>query len=452
MNKSPLVLLFAGVLILSGFGYFAWVTWIDVPSMESSGNSTNLSEQTESAATGALSNWQSFGGPRGNFVSNDTGWSVDWSGGFAKRWEAEIGVGYSCIAVKDQYAIAMGHGDGNETVFCFDVDTGNEKWRHTYPAKLGDDLHEGGPASTPTIYGDVVYSLSKDAQLHCLDLKTGKIVWYRDLLNNPETKIKDVSNPGWGFSSSPVVVMDKLLLNLGPLVALDPKDGETLWQTETFRPGYTTPVPFMFRTSPEQEEPMVCLLNDDKVALFELETGKRYAIYEWEGSSMSPKAASPIVSGNLIWVSGGYSQGCKLLAIDDQSLKEVYSKRGPANHMANSVLLDGYVYGIHGQSNTSRTCKLMCIDFRTGKVQWEERGFGCGSIIATSDRLLILSDSGKLTCAKATHEEFAELASLEVLDGCCWTAPSLANGKVFCRNSGGKMVCVELPKAIAGVK
>jgi hypothetical protein len=85
------------------------------------------------------------------------------------------------------------------------------------------------------------------------------------------------------------------------------------------------------------------------------------------------------------------------------------------------------------------------MEYATGEVKWSQRGYGCGSLMAAGDRLLVLSDEGKLACVQASPTEFKELASAEVFGGRCWTAPVLLNGKVYCRNAAGDLVCVALP-------
>ncbi len=59
----------------------------------------------------------------------------------------------------------MGHKDGEDIVWCLDLKSGKEIWKYSYECKLVDFLHEGGPAATPTIDGDSVYTLSKEGIL-----------------------------------------------------------------------------------------------------------------------------------------------------------------------------------------------------------------------------------------------------------------------------------------------
>ena len=96
-------------------------------------------------------------------------------------------------------------------------------------------------------------------------------------------------------------------------------------------------------------------------------------------------------------------------------------------------------------AHLGRLVTLNCIDFATGKLAWQQRGLGCGSLLIVDDKLLVLTEGGELVLAKASAESFVELARSPFLDGRCWTVQVLVNGSVYGRNAAGKLVCVKLP-------
>lgn len=64
--------------------------------------------------------------------------------------------------------------------------------------------------------------------------------------------------------------------------------------------------------------------------------------------------------------------------------------------------------------------------------------------MASSDgRLIILTEKGELTVAKASHKGYEELSRVQVLSGRCWSAPVLANGRLYVRNAPGKVLCLQ---------
>ena len=106
----------------------------------------------------------------------------------------------------------------------------------------------------------------------------------------------------------------------------------------------------------------------------------------------------------------------------------------------------GNLYGIDGNSNAGRTCKVVCMDWKTGDVNWEHRGLGCGSLLVAGGKLIVLGDKGELVTAEATADAFRRISSARVLEGKCWTVPVLARGRIYCRNAAGDLVCLDVRK------
>jgi outer membrane protein assembly factor BamB len=81
---------------------------------------------------------------------------------------------------------------------------------------------------------------------------------------------------------------------------------------------------------------------------------------------------------------------------------------------------------------------------QSGKVRWAERSLGKGSLMAADGKLIVLGEKGQLVVADASASGFKPLARAQVIGGKCWTSPVLANGKIYCRNSTGDLVCVDV--------
>ncbi len=379
--------------------------------------------------------WPSWAGPRGDQSSNSVDWSTDWSGGLKELWRAELGNGYSGVVVGEGLLYSMGRNGKKDVVYCLDALSGQEKWRYEFDAKLFAEMHEGGPGSTPLIYEQSVFTFSRDGQFHCIDRKSGKLRWRRQLSEELKSKPSH-----WGFTSSPIIIDGKLVVDVGVVLALDPEDGQTTWSSKNkYKPAYCTPVVFQ-----RDDKKMISIVNGEVIAVLDFDNGSEIARFPWK-ANLNPTAASPIVTDNSIFVTTGYREGCVLLGFDGKELKKVYQSKDLSSHMATPTLRGGYLFGIHGNSNMSRTCKLVCVDHQTGETVWFHRGFGCGTVILAGDRLLILSDAGELAVAKASVESYEQLSSAKVLDGICWTAPVVIGRRVYCRNGSGTLVCVELP-------
>ena len=380
--------------------------------------------------------WPNWMGPVRDGISRETGWQSSWpDDGLSVAWSRHIGIGFSSISISDGRLFTMGHIDGEEIVWCLDASTGDEIWTHRYPCELINNLHEGGPGATPTIEGDRVYTLGKEGQLYALDVKTGKVLWQVML-----KKDLNVGTPEWGFSSSPVISNNHLILEAGRVVSYDKFTGKKNWQTEKHEAGYGSAAIF----GPFKDATFIATLDCEGLRITKRETGDEAAFHSWP-SPFRTNATTPIVTGNRIWISSAYNVGCGLFEFDGHRLKEIYSNREMRNHFNNSILLDGYLYGFDGNSNLGRVVQLTCMKLETGEVAWKQRGMGCGSLMIADQKLLVLSENGVLVLAKASPEGFEELASSPFLTGRCWTVPILLDKRVYGRNATGKLVCVDLP-------
>ncbi len=389
--------------------------------------------QSAAAQAPAWPNWM---GPNRDGVSVEADWSTVWPDeGLPVRWTRKIGIGFSSIAISDGRLYSMGHVEGEEFVWCLSAETGLPIWSHHYPCELNANLHEGGPGATPTLDGDLVYTLGKGGQLYCLEAKTGKIRWEKQLKSDLE-----VPTPEWGFSSSPVIVGQQLLLEAGRVVSYNKLTGEKQWQTERHEAGYGSAALMEF-----QKQKFVVTLDCEGLRVVLLQTGEEVAFREWP-SPFRTNSTTPIVQENRIYISSAYQVGCGLFEFDGKSLKEIYTSKGMRNHFNNSILVDGYLYGFDGNSNLGRVVQLTCMDFATGEVAWKKAGFGCGSLMIADKKLVILSETGTLVVAQASPKGFDELTRSRLLNGRCWTVPVLLNGHVYARNAAGSLVAVRLPK------
>jgi len=391
--------------------------------------------QTTSADTSETLAWPNWMGPNHDGISTETGWSHDWpEDGLRVLWTKELGTGFSSFSIVGGLAYSMSHRSGKETVWCLDAETGDEVWTHSYPALLNPNLYDGGPGSTPTVHADMVFTLSVDGRLIGFQRTSGEVAWEVDLQQELEVRMHE-----WGFNASPYILGNQLLLECGRVVSFDWKTGQKLWQSDRHRAGYGSVRPFKF-----QDETLLASLDCDGLRISRAADGSEVAFSGWP-SPFGTNSTTPIIFDDHIYVSTGYNVGSVLFRLTADGLQQVYAHRQMRNHFNNSILFEGHLYGFDGNSNLGRVVRLTCMDFETGEVKWKHAGLGCGSLMIADGHLLILSDQGDLVLAPASAEGFKETSRSPLLDGRCWTAPVLLNGRVYARNSDGKAVCVKLP-------
>ena len=155
-------------------------------------------------------------------------------------------------------------------------------------------------------------------------------------------------------------------------------------------------------------------------------------------------AADPIVAGDDFFISTGYGKGAALVKpVEGAEPEVIWKSKVLRTQQAPGVLINGYVYGVDGDAGSPATLK--CIELKTGKEKWSHP-LGFGAVSAAGDKLIVISAKGELMVAPASPDGFQPISQAQVLGVNCWTVPVLANGIVYCRNSKGDVVAVDLRK------
>ena len=367
--------------------------------------------------------WPQFRGPGRDGWSRETGLLKAWPANGPRRlWKVPVGDGFSGIVVAGGRLFTLYGKGSDELAVAHDAATGREIWRVRIDSKYASDMGSG-PRATPTVDGNLVYALSASGQLHALDAASGRRVWARDLKRDFGAR-----PPQWGVSTSPLVEGNLLLLDVGgssgkSAAALDKKTGKTVWTSQSDAAGYSAPVAVTVGGVRQ-----VLFFTGTALTALAPGSGKLLWRVPWR-TDYDVNAATPIfVAPDKVFVSSGYDTGSALLRIKPAGAPdEVWRSRGMKNQFSSSVLHGGHLYGFDNKV-------LKAVDVATGKDKWKQSGLGHGSLLYADGHLYVLSESGQLVLVEATPAGYREKANAEVLSGKCWTAPTLANGRLYVRN------------------
>jgi outer membrane protein assembly factor BamB len=354
-------------------------------------------------------------------------------------WKASLGLGYAAISVANGRAYASGNTGDTATLFCFDANTGSVVWKFAFANKVLDDFSKprglGGTCGAATVEGNRVYMLSGDGCLFALDAQNGGVVWSNNLFAD-----LGATKPHWGFTSSPLIQDNLLLVDFGGSgTAVDKTTGKLVWTSDKTMSGYSTPVPCTFNGTPA-----VAILSADNAFGVETKTGKQIWSIPFKTQGQL-NIADVIVSNNDIFLSAGYNHGGVLARFDGTKATQVWANQSFANHICSSVLLDGCLYGVAGMiSGSPQSVPLKCIDFATGKEKWSYPGLGGGGFMVADHKIIMLGDTGELVVAEASPDSFTPISRAKVLGQWCWSGPTLANGRIYCHNNLGDMVCLDV--------
>jgi outer membrane protein assembly factor BamB len=375
--------------------------------------------------------WPQWRGPERNGISAESGWDpAALTGGPRILWRTNVGLGYSGVAVKADRLYTMGNVRGRDSVICLDARTGTEIWSHSYPAR---SMQYPGPRATPTIDGDLVYTLSSDGQLLSLSADRGAVRWRRDIVTD-----FGAQPPNWGFAGSVVVEGNLLLVNAGPSgLALDKRNGEPAWTSGTGTGGYATPVLYT-----QNGKRYAAIFGKRAIYGVEAQTGRQAWSYPWvTGNDVN--AADPLVFDDRVFISSNYGSGSALLDISGRQPKLLWRNASMNSHFSSFVMIDGCIYGNDGFAGR-RSGVFRCLDAETGRETWSE-DLGFGSLIAADGKLILLTEQGDLHIALATPTGYREIArARSILSSSCWTPPVLCDGRIYLRNHRGELVCLDM--------
>lgn len=395
------------------------------------------------AISAHAADWTKWRGPNANGTTTDDAWNpLTLKSSVNLLWDAGIGKGHSAATIKGERVYTMGNRqtvvDGDtlfqDIVWCLDAATGREVWRYAYPCDEGLDP---GPGSTPVIDGDRLYTISREGHLFCFDAADGRVRWMRNIVADSLTEQRN-----WGYSGSPVIDGDILLLNVNRSgMAFDKSTGDLLWNSPVEECGFETPVLYQGG-------------------------GRRMAAF----TARTVASGVDVTDGSVKWEIPGDNSGADPVLLDDKILltrerlelfhlgtgdpELLWENRRIGSSFSSWVVIDGYAYGYRW---VRRTQYLSCVDMENGEIRWtQEDRNGNGSLIAAGDKLIILSQRGGLVIAEASPDAFVEIASADVMpmadntgvhnrQQChCWTNPVLAGGRLYLRNTYGNLVCIDL--------
>jgi outer membrane protein assembly factor BamB len=392
---------------------------------------------------GAGADWPQFLGPARNGVSTETGLLETWTRkGPPVLWEKAVGEGYSGPVVAGDRLILFHRVGAEEVVECLDAATGTGRWKYAYATDYSDMLGKGdGPRSTPLVAGGHVYTLGPNGQLLCLSLEAGKKVWARALHEDYR-----VRKGFFGVGTSPLLEGDQVLVNVGGkggagIVAFHKDTGKEVWKATEHDASYASPV----AATIDGVRHALFFTREGLVSLDPAGGAVRFSKRWRSPIDASVNAASPVVAGDLIFLTACYRTGAVLLRARKEHVDEVWkSDEVLSCHFGTPVYRDGFLYGFDGRQEEG--ARLRCVEAKTGKVCWTRERFGCGSMVSAEGNLIILSEDGDLVLVEANSESYREKARAPVLTRPCRAQIALSAGRLYARD-GKRLLCWAVKRA-----
>jgi len=379
--------------------------------------------------------WPGFRGPNRDSILRGVEIVTDWSKSPpVELWRQPIGPAWSSFAVRGNLIYTQEQRGEDEDVSCYNLTTGNVVWRHKDAARFYESNGGPGPRATPTLSNGRVYTHGATGIVNALDANTGALVWSRNSATDTGAAL-----PGWGFTSSPLVIKDQVIVAAsGRLVAYDIATGTPRWSRKTGGGGYSSPhlmtIDGVDQIVLQHGAGAMSVAPADGAVLWQ---------HTWETgvAIVQPVLAGPdavvIVGGDAM---GG--RGMRRLAISygdgGWHAEERWTSTGLKPYFNDFVIHKGHAYGFDNSI-------LSCINLEDGARKWKGGRYGHGQMLLLPDQdlLLVLSEEGDLALVKASPDQFTELAKFKAIEGKTWNHPALAGDVLLVRN-GEEMAAFRL--------
>lgn len=373
------------------------------------------------------------------------------------RWRAPVGFGFSSPVIAGGRVYVtdalLDRPKVRGRILCFEEATGRLLW--TFSREKGDypqwafvPGQEPSPNGTPVVQGGRIYATGPQGHhLYCLEARSGKLVWERDLAS--DYRIDETAT----LSASPLLDRDRLILQVGGtpdacVVAFDRKSGREIWRSLNETAGQASPI--LIQAGGRRQ---LIVWTMQSVSSLDPATGRLF----WrEGFSAGNSAAvaTPVCSGNRLLVSG------LMLKLDERkpSASVLWPKAGAGAHRilsgTSTPLLQGdYVYSLNPDAN------LACLEAATGRPIWETDRVtvqktgrsACMHMTVNGTSVFIYNELGELILAHLGPRGYEEIGRTTLIQPTypfggrklTWAAPSFAHRQVFARNEK-EIICAWL--------
>jgi outer membrane protein assembly factor BamB len=388
-----------------------------------------------SGSAARADDWPQWRGPNRDGISKEAGLLKEWpKEGPKLLWQAKtVGGGYSTPSVVgERLYLVSNEGLENESVKAFSTRDGKELWS-TRIGVVGEPNQRPaypGARSTPTVDGEWVYAFGSDGDLVCLSADSGKARWQSNVRKEFGGKYGK-----WAYAESPLVDGDLVVCTPGgenaTMLAVRKQTGEVAWKG-VIPGGDAAGYASIVIAEVGGIKQYVQFVEKGLVGV-EAKTGR----YDRPAQNSPANIPTPLVHENYIYAGAGRSGGgvVKLTAKDGTvEVEPLYFENKMPTGIGGSVKIGKEVYG------TSQA--MLCLDFLTGRIRWEDRGIGAAGICYADGRLYLHGENGEVALVEPSPEGYREKGRFTPPDrpdrgnSKSWAHPVVANGRLYVRDLG----------------
>jgi outer membrane protein assembly factor BamB len=391
-------------------------------------------------------NWTHFRGNKLDGISSETNVPVSWSDSLHVAWITFIhGKGWSSpVIYGNQIWITTAETDGSGMyALCVDKTSGRiifDKKVITPDSVFSKHALNSYATPTPSIEEGFVYLHFGSYGTYCLRTADASVVWKRT-----EFSCEHVQGP----ASSPVIYKDLLILHFEGtdvqyIVAVNKKNGETVWKTERPKECYDPLEPIGKKA---YITPLIIRVNGKDMLIsngaavciaYDPETGAEiWRIVHGEDSTI----AMPFFENGMVYFYTSFvtppdgEKYAELFAVNPEgrgNIKDthiLWRCQTPILQLLTPIIKDGLIYTIDTRSN------LICLDAKTGATVWSEKVKGSfnSSPVYAGGNIYFSSIKGETLVIKAGRNP--EILAENKLKGEIWATPAITDHSIIIRTS-----------------
>ncbi len=367
--------------------------------------------------------WPGFRGSGRNSRVEGARIARDWSlAPPVEIWRRPIGPGWSSFAVHGSLLYTQEQRGDEELTSCYEITTGRPIWDHRDKTRFWESNGGAGPRGTPTYDRERLYSLGATGILNVLDASDGSLVWSRNAATDTQTQ-----TPEWGFSGSPLVAGELVIVAVaGTLAAYDRDSGELRWTGSGGGGGYSSPK----AVSLDGVDQVLLVSGDGLTSVLPM-SGAPLWNYGWSGQAV---VQPELTEDGQLLVSVGSRGELRSLRVarssEDWSVEELWSSTRLKPSFNDFVVQGSHAYGLDSGI-------LTCVELTRGRREWKGGRYGHGQLILLSEQqlLLILTEQGEVVLVEAVPDDFNELGRIQAIETKTWNHPVLVNDILLVRNA-----------------
>lgn len=386
-------------------------------------------KETEATISEAGESWSQWRGPSRDGTISGAWPAVLSDETLVERWRIPLGDGYGGPVVGGELVFSFESDEDNETIRALHRTDGREVWSATWAASMQvadfAKSHGNWVRSTPIWDGDALFACGMPDVVVCLQADDGAISWQADLAARHGTE-----KTAYGVASSPLIHGDGLILQAAhSLICLDRATGATVWRVLE-DDHENNPCASPIYTEIDGVEHVVVLTRGELCAVSPVDGDVlwRHPVSSFLDTTM----LTPVDCGGR-FLTGPFSEALRMIDVSrgeegalEASVSWTSRSRG---NMATPVVRKGFAYTFNASNRFS------CIDLEDGSPAWTSPPTGAdhASLIAIDDRILALTNAGRLQLFRATDDAFELEADLLVAES-PWAHLAISGEELYIRD------------------